>query len=49
MLMFDRVLKENESVEKQIKEADVIVIELVERNELLLPEDAKYIYNVLLQ
>lgn len=49
MLMFDRVLKGNESVENQIKEADVIVIELVERNEFLLHEDAKYIYNVLSQ
>lgn len=49
MLMFDRVLKGNESVEKQIKEADIIVIELVERNELLLPEDVNYIYNVLSQ
>lgn len=46
-LLIDRVLKGNEEAEKQIKEADVIVIELVERNEILLPEDASYMLGVL--
>lgn len=49
MYMFDREAKGNTDVEKSIKEADVIVIELVERKEILLPEDANYIYNVLNQ
>lgn len=47
MLIFDRVYKGNENVENQIKEADIIVIELVERNEWRLTEDADYVYNVL--